>query len=78
MCSSDLDVEGMDLEIIQSIDFSLYRPEVICAETITFSMERKEEKLRDISQYLSSKGYFEFGDTHINTVFCREDIYKKR
>lgn len=72
-----IDVEGMDLEIIQSIDFSLYRPEVICAETITFSMERKEEKIGDISQYLSSKGYFEFGDTHINTVFCRDDIYKK-
>jgi FkbM family methyltransferase len=73
-----IDVEGMDLDIIRSIDFDYYRPEVICAETITFSMQRKEEKLTDIANFLATKGYFEFGDTHINTVFCREDVYKTR
>ncbi|MGT2429919.1 FkbM family methyltransferase [Cupriavidus basilensis] len=32
-----VDVEGLDLEIIKSIDLQRYRPIVICVETITFS-----------------------------------------
>lgn len=73
-----LDVEGLDLEILQSIDFTKYRPEVICVETVTFSMQQEEQKISAIAGFLLSKDYFIFGDTHINTIFCHKDFYKKQ
>lgn len=72
-----LDVEGIDYEILNSLDFARYSPDVICVETITFSTKQKEEKISDIADLLLSKGYFIFGDTHINTIFCRNGFYKK-
>lgn len=71
-----IDVEGMDLAILRSLDFFRFKPEVICAETITFSTRNEETKLDDIADFLRGKGYFVFGDTRINTIFCREDAYK--
>lgn len=71
-----LDVEGLDLEILQSIDFTRFKPEVICVETVTFSMKQEEQKLSSIASFLLEKDYFIFGDTHINTIFCRKDFYK--
>lgn len=72
-----LDVEGLDLDILKSLNFDLHKPEVICVESITFSMNNEEEKISEIADYLLSKGYFVFGDTHINTIFCRTDAYKR-
>jgi len=71
-----LDVEGLDLPILQTIDFDRFKPEVICVESITFSLSRTEEKIQDIFDFLESKGYFVYADTHVNTIFCRSDIYK--
>lgn len=70
-----IDVEGMDLAILKTLDFSRFKPEVICAETITFSTNLNEQKLTDIHTFLSSKGYFLFADSHINSIFCRSDLY---
>jgi hypothetical protein len=72
-----IDVEGLDLDILKSINFELYNPEVICVESITFSMSNEERKINEISDFLNSKGYFLFADTHINSIFCRLDAYKK-
>ena len=71
-----IDVEGMDLAILRSLDFSRFKPEVICAETISFSTRNEETKLDEIAGFLMEKGYFVFGDTRINTIFCREEAYK--
>ncbi|HSB92121.1 MAG TPA: FkbM family methyltransferase [Flavitalea sp.] len=73
-----LDVEGLDLEILESIDFDKHCPEVICVETITFSMNQEEQKISEIASFLLSKNYFIFGDTHVNTIFCHRDFYKKQ
>lgn len=73
-----LDVEGLDLDILQSLDFSRYRPEVICIETITFSVSNEEEKIAAIPELLTSKGYVAYADTHINTIFCRADVLKTK
>jgi len=73
-----IDVEGLDLDILKSIDFTLYKPEVICAESITFSMTNEEIKINTLADFLTTKGYFLFADTHINSIFCRNDIYKNK
>jgi FkbM family methyltransferase len=73
-----IDVEGLDLAILKSMDFEPYKPEVICVESITFSMTNEETKLNEVIDFLNSKGYFLFADTHINSIFCRSDVYKKK
>ncbi|MEO6316426.1 MAG: FkbM family methyltransferase [Chitinophagaceae bacterium] len=73
-----LDVEGLDLDILKSIDFEKYQPEVICAETVTFGyLDNNEEKINSISEFIHSKGYVTYADTHINTIYCRADAFNK-
>lgn len=71
-----LDVEGLDLQILQSLDFEKFKPEVICVETITFGyMNNTEMKINEIADFMSTKGYSIYADTHINTIFCRKDLF---
>jgi FkbM family methyltransferase len=69
-----LDVEGLDLPILQSLDFNRYRPDVICVETIPFSMQLKADKIASIPDLLHANGYITYADTHINTIFCKKEI----
>lgn len=71
-----LDVEGLDLAILKSIDFEIFKPEVVCVETITFGyLNNTEKKITAINEYMNSKGYFVYADTHINTIFSRNDLF---
>lgn len=73
-----IDVEGLDLEILKSLDFNRFRPDVFCVETISFSISNTEEKLNDVSDFLHSKGYFTYADTHINTIYCNKELFNKK
>lgn len=73
-----LDVEGMDLAIIKSFDFSKYRPEVFCIETLSYTENNTEEKQKDIIAYVESKGYFLYADTYINSIFVEKEKWKAR
>ena len=70
-----IDVEGIDLEILRSLNFDKHRPLAICAETITYSETRKERKMTEISDFMISKGYFVYADTHINTIFVDQSKF---
>ena len=48
----DIDVEGADLDVLESLDFSKYSPELICVEVIK---ENNEES--DIFKFLKNKNY---------------------
>lgn len=71
-----IDVEGIDLQILKSLDFSKYRPFALCVETITYSENRTEQKIMEILDFVTSKGYFIYADTHINTIFVDEKKFK--
>jgi FkbM family methyltransferase len=71
-----IDVEGLDLAILKTIDFSLYKPEIICVESITFSTINDQQKISDINDFITSKGYFVFGDTYVNTIYCKREAFK--
>ena len=71
-----IDVEGLDLDILQSIDYNRYKPEVICVETITFSTNHTEKKINSIAAFMDTVGYYPYADTHINTIFARKDRVK--
>ncbi len=70
-----VDVEGLDYELIQSIDYKKNYPKVICVETITYSDKGKGIKQQKIINYLQSQGYLVFADTYINTIFVRKDLW---
>jgi FkbM family methyltransferase len=73
-----VDVEGLDVEIIKSLDLSRFRPVVICVETLTFSETREEVKLVEAAEYLVENGYFSYADTYINTIFVDARKWRQR
>lgn len=64
-----VDAEGLDFDIIKSIDMRKHRPKIICAETLRYNDEGSVEKQYEIANYLTSEGYFVYADTNVNTVF---------
>ncbi|MBN2360032.1 MAG: FkbM family methyltransferase [Deltaproteobacteria bacterium] len=61
-----IDVEGLDLAILETLDFERYRPIVICVETLEpGSIWQRDE----IAKFLSGKEYVVRGMTFVNTVF---------
>jgi FkbM family methyltransferase len=70
-----IDVEGLDLEILKSLDYATFRPDVICVETITYDEGKSATKIPEIFTFLSSNGYVVYADTHINTIFVAENHY---
>ena len=73
-----IDVEGIDLPVLQSFDFRRYRPEVFCVETISFDAQQRELKRSDIIEFMIGKGYLNFADTYINTIFVDKDKWLSR
>ena len=73
-----LDVEGLEENILQSIDYNHKAPTVICIETLTYTENNTEEKDCTIIDYLLNKGYLLFADTYINSIFVKQDIWKNR
>lgn len=73
-----LDVEGFDLEILQTIDFAVARPKVICVETIEFEEKKASLKNKAIIEFLESKNYFVYADTFINSIFVDKTIWQTK
>jgi FkbM family methyltransferase len=71
-----VDVEGLDFEILASVNFNKIRPIVICVETLTFSESRGEVKLENIRQLLIQNDYMVYADTYINTIFVDRNKWK--
>ncbi|MEK4128666.1 FkbM family methyltransferase [Solibacillus sp. FSL W8-0474] len=65
-----IDIEGKDLEILNTIDFDNYRPMLIVAEMIEYSKTlNSNSKNNTIKEFLHSKGYDEYAYTGINSIF---------
>ena len=73
-----LDIEGYDLEILGTFDFSIFRPEVFCLETLTYTEDNSAEKIMPIIELMTANGYFTYADTYINTIFIDERSWKTR
>ncbi len=73
-----LDVEGLDLAILKTIDFSIYRPEVFCVETLTYTEDNFEEKITSTIDFMLSQGYIIYADTYVNTIFVDKAAWLAR
>jgi len=72
-----IDVEGLDFDIIKSLNFEKFKPKVLVVETIRFGQTAKAEKQQSLIDFICNKGYFVYADTGVNTIFCRKDIITK-
>ncbi len=72
-----LDIEGMDYDVLKTFDFTKFRPDVFCIETLTFSNERKGVKKHNILELMKDKGYIIYADTFINTIFINQERWQK-
>jgi len=69
-----IDVEGLDLAILRTLDFATYRPAAFIAETIDMGTGRGDDNV-DIGAFLRSKGYVVRGGSLYNTVFADPKRY---
>jgi FkbM family methyltransferase len=67
-----LDVEGLDFEILRTFNFSKFRPEVFCVETIRFQDDGSLRKNQGLLAFMKANGYWVYADTYINTIFVSE------
>jgi FkbM family methyltransferase len=68
-----IDVEGLDLSILKSLDFKRFRPKVFCVETFSSVDMIYRGKIIDL---MTSKGYVLHGGNFVNAVFVDKDILK--
>jgi len=73
-----LDIEGLDLPVLQSLDFSRHRPVVFCIETLSYTEDRTERKLDEIIDWMKRQDYMLYADTYINSVFVERQAWLRR
>jgi FkbM family methyltransferase len=64
-----IDTEGLDLAILQSLDFHRFRPAVVCVETLEVGTLHAIDA---IATYMRQQGYAVRGGTFVNTIFVDE------
>ena len=60
------DIEGLDYDIIRSLDLSRFRPGAICAETVAMNEAGVNS---DITKYLLAQDYVVRGGSLVNTIY---------
>jgi FkbM family methyltransferase len=66
-----IDTEGLDLPILRALDFTRFRPRIICVETLVDSTRLAQS---DIVSFVTSKGYTARAGTFVNTIFVANEL----
>ena len=72
-----VDIEGLDLAVLQSLNYANYPIPVICVETCTYSENHIRPKDHSIAEFMITKGYEVYADTYINTIFVNKKWFYK-
>lgn len=73
-----LDVEGLDYEIIKSLNFKKFPSQILCIETLSYTQNKKERKIKEIIDAVIDNGYMLFADTYINSIFVKKTVWENR
>jgi hypothetical protein len=73
-----LDVEGLDYEIIKSLNFQKFPSQILCVETLSYTENKKEKKIKEIIDAVIDNGYMLFADTYINSIFVKKTVWENR
>ena len=60
-----IDVEGMEMPMLEALDFSRFRPAVFCIETLDLTGGKQQEPI----DLLTGQDYAVVADTWVNTIF---------
>lgn len=72
-----LDVEGLELDILRSIDFSMHRPHVFCIETLSYAAgDGSGVKNSEIHALMLENGYLLHADTYINSIYVAVSTWR--
>jgi hypothetical protein len=64
-----IDIEGLDAEVLRSVDWHVHRPTCVCVETLTYEKNNAPRKITEINDYMISQDYVLYADTYINSIY---------
>lgn len=70
-----LDAEGLDFEILKTIDFNRCSPKVICAESAEYSPIGAGTRRSELISFLVDKGYYEYANTNLNAIMVKNEFW---
>jgi FkbM family methyltransferase len=73
-----IDIEGLDLDVLKSLDYARFPVPVICVETCTYSENHIRPKDPSIAEFMKTVGYEVYADTYINTIFVNKSWFYKQ
>ena len=73
-----INVEGWELPILKTLDFSRWRPAVFCIETVFFDKHSQHKKNQNVISFTEKQNYFLYADTFINSIFVDQNIWAEK
>ena len=70
-----LDVEGMELQILGSIDFDKHFPKIICVEIADYSPIGAGRRRTELADLLHDRGYYEYATTNLNAILVQNQFW---
>ncbi|MFZ1784242.1 MAG: FkbM family methyltransferase, partial [Ferruginibacter sp.] len=70
-----IDIEGLDLAVLKSLDYKRFPIPAICVETCMYSEMHIRPKDQSIAAFMVTKGYEVYADTYINTIFVNKEWF---
>lgn len=70
-----IDAEGMDLDILKTINYTVNAPKVICVEAADYSPVGAGERRTELIDFLVQKGYYEYANTNLNAIMVKKDFW---
>jgi len=67
-----IDVEGLDLSVLQTLDLKKFQIKCICVETLRYGPNKEEFRDTELMQFMKRRGYIAYADTGINTIYVNE------
>jgi len=73
-----IDIEGLDLDVLKTLDYVAYPLPVIVVETCTYSDNHIRPKDGSIIDFMLTKDYEVYADTYVNTIFVNKKWFYKK
>lgn len=70
-----IDVEGLDLQILTSLEFEKYAPKIICVEASEYSPIGCGARRNELIDFLKENEYYEYANTNLNAIMVRKDFW---
>jgi len=70
-----IDVEGLDFQILKTIDFENNSPKIICVEAAEYSPIGAGARRTELIDFLVAQGYYEYANTNLNAIMVKESFW---